>query len=70
MDRRKMQEDKTPDDELPGWKVSNMLQGKSGGQLLIASVRMNRLGQNGNDTQLWMCLVVKVKSEAVKSNTA
>ena len=70
MDRRKMQEDKTPDDEPPGWEVSSMLQGKSGGQLLIASVRMNRLGQNGNDTQLWMCLVVKVKSDAVKSNTA
>ena len=70
MDRRKMQEDTTPDDEPPGWEVSSMLQGKSGGQLLIASVRMNRLGQNGNDTQLWMCLVVKVKSDAVKSNTA
>ena len=65
-----MQEDKTPDDKPPGSKVSNMLQGKSGGQLRIASVRMNRLGQNGNDIQLRMCLVVKVKSDAVKSNIA
>ena len=28
------------------------------------------LGQNGNDTQLCMCLVVKVKSDAVKNNIA
>ena len=27
---------------------------------------MKRLGQSGNDFQLWLCLVVKVKSEAVK----
>ena len=70
MDRRKMQEDKTPDDEPPGWEVSNMLQGKSGGQLLIAPERMNGLGQSRNDVQLWMCLVVKVKSDAVKNNIA
>ena len=28
------------------------------------------LGQIRNDTQLWMCLVVKVKSNAVKNNIA
>ena len=28
------------------------------------------LSQNGNNAQLWMCLVVKVKSDAVKSNIA
>ena len=32
--------------------------------------RMKRLSQNGNEAQLWMCLVVKVKSYAVKNNTA
>ena len=31
---------------------------------------MKRLHQSGNNTQLWMCLVVKVKSDAVKSNIA
>ena len=31
---------------------------------------MKWLGQSGNDAQLWMCLVVKVKSDAVKNNTA
>ena len=43
-----------------------MLLGKS---REIASERIKRLGQSGNDTQLWICLVVKVKSHAVKNNT-
>ena len=34
----------------------------------IAPERMKRLGQRGNNAQLWMCLVVKVKSDAVKNN--
>ena len=29
-----------------------------------------RLTQSRNDAQMWMCLVVKVKSNAVKSNIA
>ena len=37
--------------------------GKSGE---IAPERMKRRGQSGSDAQLWMCLVVKVKSSAVK----
>ena len=51
-----------------GGKVSNMLLRKSGGKLLTAPERMKTLGQSRNDTQLWMCLVVKVKSSAVKNN--
>ena len=47
-----------------------MLLRKSRGQLLIAPERMKRLDQSRNDTQLWMCLVVKVKSNAVKYNIA
>ena len=31
---------------------------------------MKRLSQRGNETQLWICLVVKVKSDAVKNNIA
>ena len=57
-------------DEPPGWKVSKKLLGKSRGQLLVAPERMKQLGQSQNDAQLWMCLVVKVKSEAVKDKTA
>ena len=45
----------------PGWYVSNMLPGKS---REIAPER--ELGQCGNDAQLWMCLVVKVKSKDSK----
>ena len=31
---------------------------------------MKRLSQSGNSAQLWMCLVVKVKSDAVKNSIA
>ena len=54
----------------PGTEVSNMLLRKSRGQLLIAPEKKKWLGQSGNDTQLWMCLVVKVKSNDVKNNIA
>ena len=42
-----------------------MLLGKGGGQL--APGRMKRLGQSRNYTQLWMCVVMKIKSDAVKT---
>ena len=70
MNSMKRRKDVTLDSEPPGWKVSSMLLGKSGGQLLIAPKRMRRLGQRSNDAQLWRCLVVKVKSSAVKDNVA
>ena len=50
-----------------GLKVFSTLLGKSKGQLLIAPERMKQLGQSRNDTQFWMCLLVKVKSDAVKN---
>ena len=34
----------------------------------IAPESMKRLSQSGNDAQLWMCLVVKVKLDAVKNS--
>ena len=36
----------------------------------IAPEGMKRLSQSRNKTQLWMCLVVKVKSDAVKNSIA
>ena len=48
----------------PGQKVPNMLLRRE-----IAPEGMKRLRQSRNSTQLWMCLVVKVKSDAVKNNT-
>ena len=47
-----------------------MLWGKSRGQLLIAPERMKMLGQSRNDAQLWMCVVLKLKSDDVKNNIA
>ena len=70
MDSMKRQKCMTMEDEPPGQKGSNILLGKSREQLLIAPERMKRLGQSGNDTRLWMCLVVKVKSDAVKNSIA
>ena len=57
----------TQKDEPPGWQVSNILLGKSRGQLLIAPERMKQVGQSGNNAGLQICLVVKVKSDAVKN---
>ena len=50
----------------PSLKMSNMLLRKSGRELPIAPKWMKRLGQSRYDTQLWMCLVMKVKSDAAK----
>ena len=36
----------------------------------IAPERMKRQSQSRNDAQLQMCLVVKIKSDAVKNNIA
>ena len=50
-----------------GWQVPTILLGKS---REIAPERMKKLGQCRNNTQLWMCLVMKVKSDAIKVNIA
>ena len=50
-----------------GQKLFNMLLGKS---REIASERMKMLGISRNDTEVWRCLVVKIKSNAVKNNAA
>ena len=52
-----------------GQKVSNMLLGKSREQLLIAPERMKQ-GQSRKDANLWMCLVIKIKSNATRNNVA
>ena len=71
MDSMKKQNNMTPQDaHPPSCKVSNMLLGKTGKQLLIHLARMTQLGESRNDVHLWMSLVVKVKFDAVKNNTA
>ena len=64
MNSMKRQKDMTLQDEPPR---SSMLLRKS---VEIAPERMERLGQSRNNAQLWMCLAVRVKPDAVKSNTA
>ena len=39
-------------------------------QLTLSLSLGQRLGQSGNAAQLWMCQVVKVKSDAIKKKTA
>ena len=63
----KRQKDITLKDTLLGQYVSSMLLEKS---KEIAPEGMNRLSQIRNNIQLWMCLVVKVKFDAIKNNIA
>ena len=49
----------------PGWYLPNMLLEISGE---ITPERMKEWSQSKNNTQLWMCLVIEAKSDAVKSN--
>ena len=65
----KRRKDMTPKMRLSGLKVSNMLLGKSR-ELLIATERRKQLGQSRNDTQLRMCLMMKVESDAAKNSIA
>ena len=52
--------------------MSNVLVGKDRGQLSEKKKKKKerQVGPKQNNTQLWMCLVVKVKTDAVKNNTA
>ena len=50
-----------------GQKVSRMQLGNS---KEIAPEKMKRLGQSKNNAQLWMCLVLKEKSDTIKNNIA
>jgi len=44
--------------------------GRAEGNYTTVPERMKWLGQSRNDTQLCICLIVKVKSDAVKNNIA
>ena len=67
MNSMKRQKDRTLKDEL-----SRLVgvQYATGEELRNSSKRVKRLGQSRNDTQLWMCLMVKVKSDAVNNKIA
>ena len=65
MNSMKRQKDRTLKDELPRSLGTQMLLEKSGE---IIPERMKRWSQRENNTQLWMGLVMEVKSDAVKNN--
>ena len=67
MNSMKRQKDRTLKDELPGWLVTNVLLEIRGE---ITSERMKRWSQSKSNTQLWIWLVMEVKSDAIKSNIA
>jgi len=59
MNSMKRQKDVTLKNELPRLVGANMLLEKS---IEIAPGGINRLSQSRNNTQLWLCLMVKVKT--------
>ena len=63
----KRQKDRTLKDDLPRSVGAQYATGDNG---KITREGMKQLGQGGNTAQLWLCLVVKVKSDAVKNNIA
>ena len=67
MNSMKRQKDRTLKDELPRSEVPNMLLEISGE---LTPERMKRWSQSKNNTQLWMWLLMDVKSDDVKSNIA
>ena len=62
MNSMKRQKDRTLKDELPNILLE--INGK------ITPEKMERRSQSKNNTQLWMWLVMEVKSDAMKSNIA
>ena len=78
----KKQKDMTPKVESPRWEGVQYATGEKRrtitleripfypGAKKIAPGRMKWLRQSRNDTQLWMCLLMKVKSDVVKNSIA
>ena len=67
MNGMKRQRDMTLDNELP---KSAGAQCATGEEWRNSPEGMKRLSQIKSSTNVWMCLVVKVKSDAVKNNIA
>ena len=70
MNSMKRQKDMTLEDELPRSEGVQYATGEERRAIKIDPERMKQLSQSGNDTPLWMYLVVKVKLDAVKNNIA
>ena len=66
----KGQKDMTPKNESPRSEGVQYATGEEWKRTTNSSERMKRWGQSGNDAQLWMCLVMKIKSDAAKKGIA
>ena len=67
MNSMQMQKDRTLKDELPrsvGAQYGNEISGE------ITPERIKGWNQSKINTQLWMCLVIEARSNAIKSNMA
>ena len=67
MNSMKRQNDRILKEELPRSVDAQYATEKRGE---MAPEGMKRLSRSENNAQLWMCLVVKVQSNAVKNNIA
>ena len=70
MNCKKRQTDMIPEDETLRSEGVQYATGEEQRAITIAPERMNWLGQRRNNAPLWMCLVVKVKSNAVKNSVS
>ena len=72
MNSMKRQKDMTLTDEHPAPPLPSLVdvQHATGEEGRIAPEGMKKLSQSRNSAQLWLCLVVKVKCEAIKNNIA
>ena len=60
------------DYSLPGYSVHGIFQARvlEWDAIAFSTPEGKRLSQSENNAQLWLCLVVKIKSHAVKNKTA
>ena len=70
MNSMKRQKDMTLRDDLPKSVGAHYAPGEEQRAITNSSRKMKWLSQRRNVTQLWMCLVVKIKSNVVKNNIA
>ena len=68
MSSMKRQKDATPEDEPPRWEGAQYATGEEQRAVANSSRKNEAAGPKRKGHQLWMCLVVKVKSDAVKNN--
>ena len=70
MSSMKRQRVMTPEDEPPRSEGVQYDPGEERRVITASSRRTKQRGQSGTDAQVWLCLVLRVKSDAVKSNIA